>query len=287
MVTLQTGRPLSDVVMGVHKQGGELTWIQINSCPLLGDDGKPTGVVTTFHDITEQKLLRDMLQTRDEQFARGFQSSPVIQTLAAVGSDGESRIVNVNEAFERQTGYRRYEAIGRTVRELGLWADGAALDAAVNEFRTKGSIDRRQFQLRTKHGEIREALTSVGTAEWDGRIYAVTNIVDLGDLQFSQPRDAAMRSLFENCSEPLLVFSMELHVVEANAAARELLGYGIEQLRQMPSGSLLEDAAGFPSGSRIRTAAGWPLQMEDRGVSTDAAGDPVQMVVLREIAAVH
>ena len=53
MVTLRTGERRSNVTMGVHKPEGELTWISINSVPLLSDAGvKAHGVITTFHDVT-------------------------------------------------------------------------------------------------------------------------------------------------------------------------------------------------------------------------------------------
>src|SRR5262249_26601209 len=46
MVTLRTGRPCSNVVMGVRKPDGELTWVSINSQPLLrGNEPAPYAVV--------------------------------------------------------------------------------------------------------------------------------------------------------------------------------------------------------------------------------------------------
>lgn len=55
MVTLATGEPCADVIMGVHKPDGSLTWISINSQPLFhrGSD-RPAAVVTSFSDITDR-----------------------------------------------------------------------------------------------------------------------------------------------------------------------------------------------------------------------------------------
>ena len=54
MVTLRTGEPQHNVIMGVHKPSGELTWISINSQPVIhtGEE-QPFAVVATFADITE------------------------------------------------------------------------------------------------------------------------------------------------------------------------------------------------------------------------------------------
>jgi PAS domain S-box-containing protein len=56
MVTLATGLPQRDVVMGVHKPDGSLTWILVSAVPLArGAGDAPYAVVATFHDITEMK----------------------------------------------------------------------------------------------------------------------------------------------------------------------------------------------------------------------------------------
>ena len=63
MVTLRTGRPFNQVIMGVHKPRGELSWISINSQPIFGHAKlKPIMVVTTFVDITEQRLWEQELK---------------------------------------------------------------------------------------------------------------------------------------------------------------------------------------------------------------------------------
>lgn len=65
MVALQTGQPCLNVVMGVYKPDGELTWLLINSQPLFQiNETKPHAVVSTFTDITKQKqgLDKDCLQ---------------------------------------------------------------------------------------------------------------------------------------------------------------------------------------------------------------------------------
>jgi PAS domain S-box-containing protein len=55
-VTLRTGERCSDIVMGVSKPDGTLTWISINSEPLFEADGVTLGgVVASFEDITDRR----------------------------------------------------------------------------------------------------------------------------------------------------------------------------------------------------------------------------------------
>jgi diguanylate cyclase (GGDEF)-like protein/PAS domain S-box-containing protein len=67
-IALKTGKPLSNVVMGVHKPDKTLTWISMNSQPLFHlNQSQPYAVVTTFADITERKQAEEMLRHRAEQ----------------------------------------------------------------------------------------------------------------------------------------------------------------------------------------------------------------------------
>lgn len=68
MITLRTGQPVSNVLMGIHKSDQTLTWISINSQPLFHlNQSQPYAVVTTFADITERKRAEEMLRHRAEQ----------------------------------------------------------------------------------------------------------------------------------------------------------------------------------------------------------------------------
>jgi PAS domain S-box-containing protein len=63
MTTLRTGRPCTDVIMGVHQPDGTLTWITVNSQPLLQEDGKTlAGAVVSFKDISERKRIEERLR---------------------------------------------------------------------------------------------------------------------------------------------------------------------------------------------------------------------------------
>ena len=69
VITLRTGRPQRDVVMGVCRGDGSLVWVLVNSEPMPGADGRACGVVVSFADITERKLADEKLD-RSERFTR-------------------------------------------------------------------------------------------------------------------------------------------------------------------------------------------------------------------------
>lgn len=63
MVTLRTGKPQFNVVMGVFKPDGSLIWISINCQPLFRTgETQPYAVVTSFADITLYKQAQYKLE---------------------------------------------------------------------------------------------------------------------------------------------------------------------------------------------------------------------------------
>lgn len=62
-VTLTTGKPCHNVIMGFRKTDGTLRWLSVNSQPLRRPDAaRPYAVVASFVDITEQKQLEQELE---------------------------------------------------------------------------------------------------------------------------------------------------------------------------------------------------------------------------------
>lgn len=63
VTVLRTGLPVHDVVIGVHREDGELTWLLANAKPLFqGGQQEPYAVVSSFTDITKLKRIEAQLR---------------------------------------------------------------------------------------------------------------------------------------------------------------------------------------------------------------------------------
>lgn len=72
MVSIRTGKPQRDVVMGVDGPGPSTRWISINSCPLIRpEESEPYAAVCSFTDITElRQTLAELHEARFEDLRR-------------------------------------------------------------------------------------------------------------------------------------------------------------------------------------------------------------------------
>jgi len=61
-VTLRTGQPLRNQLMGVRARSGGLSWISINAQPIFGEDtSAPSAVIATFVDVTEAHTVSEAI----------------------------------------------------------------------------------------------------------------------------------------------------------------------------------------------------------------------------------
>jgi diguanylate cyclase (GGDEF)-like protein/PAS domain S-box-containing protein len=106
MATLETGKAISNVIMGIHRPDGSLSWITINSAPIVAaEEELPHAVVSSFVDITHARKAEEDLRVA----AVAFESQEGVMI-----TDANSVILRVNRAFTTITGYTAEEAVGQT-----------------------------------------------------------------------------------------------------------------------------------------------------------------------------
>lgn len=146
----------SNGILPVVAKTGEIRLWEYNNS--LRSDGVSSPVVRGLaHDVTEQKRAESALRSSEEKFAKAFRSSPMEMVITTLT---EGRFLEVNEAFERNTGYSRDEVLGRTAIEMGMWPDPRSRSAVVADVAKYGRILNREIQIRTKSGEVGTKLYS-------------------------------------------------------------------------------------------------------------------------------
>ncbi|MFE1747750.1 PAS domain S-box protein [Coleofasciculus sp. H7-2] len=115
MVTLRTGEPCSDVVMGVYKPDGSLTWISINAQPLFrAGESLPYAVVSSFANITARKQAELALKESEARFHGFMDNSPAASWI----TDENGRIVFFSKTYSQMFQIPEGYVVGKTVTQL-------------------------------------------------------------------------------------------------------------------------------------------------------------------------
>jgi PAS domain S-box-containing protein len=150
-------------------------------------------VVLRIYDLERARLrvTAGALAESREQFARLFQVNPD----AVVVIDAETRrIVDANDGFERQTGWRRVDALGRTTVELGLWVDMTERERFLEHLGGSAGGGAFLARLRRRDGHVAWASLSAGALEVGGRRCLLISTRDVSDLIDAERATAESRA---------------------------------------------------------------------------------------------
>jgi PAS domain S-box-containing protein len=154
-------------------RGGTLI-VQVTSAPIEIDDGRAT--LSIYTDETERRQAEQAVARSEALLSHLVATSPDAITLTDL-SDG--RYAMVNPTFERITGYRADEVVGRTSHEIGIWADEAGRQRLIQAIRHEGSVQNVAATFRTRHGDCVQMLMSAARFAMDGRDYLVIAARDI------------------------------------------------------------------------------------------------------------
>jgi len=140
-------------------------------------------------DITERKRAEDALRASEEKFSKAFRASPDWIALSKVAT-GE--FLEVNEGFERISGYSREEVIGRTSIELGIWAQPNRRAELMGRIASGGALRDVDAVFRRKDGEERMVLLSMEAIDLSGEKCMLAVARDVTEQRQAERERAAL-----------------------------------------------------------------------------------------------
>ena len=197
--------------------------------------GLPQRMIGAMADITQQKEVEQSLRQSQELFSKAFSASPAGITLTRK-SDG--RVIEVNDAYLKMTGYSRSEVLKHTTVELGLILaeDRARL---LQIFEEKGTVRDFEHWLRTKSGQLKAVFSSLEEVSVDETICLLAIIYDITERKQSEiaqeQSEALFRTLFELSPDSVLIIdpydsNISWPIIDCNAAACLMNGYDRDEL---------------------------------------------------------
>ena len=156
-------------------QEGERVPFEVNSTPVMHEN-RVSEVLVVARDITERKRAEEALRKSEEKFAFLFRASPIWIALNEMSS---GKYLEVNQAFEKITGFQREEVIGKTSIELGLWPNPEDRERSIAMLENKDSLYDYEVRFRMRNGEYRDFLWSVEKIQLNGLDCTVNVLRDI------------------------------------------------------------------------------------------------------------
>lgn len=174
---METGETVRFEEQLERKDGNERVYETVKA-PYRNASGEVVGVIGVSRDVTENSRAQEELERARKKYETVFDVTPLALSVATLE---EGSFLEINEGFERLYGYERETVLGKTVDELDIWAAPREREQIVRRLEDAGAVNGVEVQLRTKSGELIEALFSARRITIDGRDCVVTAVNDITD----------------------------------------------------------------------------------------------------------
>ena len=183
-------------------------------------------------DITDIKHTERVLRESEDKFRQIFEKMDDIVVLSSIT---RGTVLEVNEEFERQTGYPREYALGKTNLELNLWANLHERDVFFEEMRKAGFVRGMETTMRRRDGTTVPMLVSSMTAPLLGEQCGITVMRDVSKLKEAENElrnsQAVLRRTFDSITDPLTITDLEDgRVYDTNESMLRLTGHARDQV---------------------------------------------------------
>jgi len=227
--TLRTGKPCSEVIIGLNKPDGTVTWISMNSEPLIkaGED-RPYAVVASFHDITNLRAAELSVKESEERYR------DLVENISEgyIITDGAGVILYTSPNVLDAGGYTHDEIIGRNFTRFIITEDRRRVLNHYKNFVRQGETDTRcEYRAIVKNtSAVWVEQVTRAIREDDGSVRELRSIIrDISERRKSEETlresEERYRLLAENSLDLIGLLALDGKVLYASPSHYHVLGY--------------------------------------------------------------
>ncbi len=211
----------------VTKDGREV-WLGQHT-QLLMEGNTVNGFQVVAREVTERKRVEQALRESEERFSKAFHGSPAGMAISRL-EDG--RVLDVNEAFVRVSGFSREELIGMSSLDIGIWVNPDDRRQLAEALRRDGFLRHLEKAFRTKSGELRQGLFNVEPVCIGHEHCALTLVLDITRRTEAEAALRRSQSVLQAHQHALMRLTKSQHIGSGNwaSALNELMQTSAEAM---------------------------------------------------------
>jgi PAS domain S-box-containing protein len=160
---LQTGEPCHGREVVVERMDGSRKVVVVDIEAMRDGEGRITGAVNCFRDITERKRAEEESRRHQRDLEDFFENCAVGLHLVSA----EGIILRANQAELDLLGYPPEEYIGRQIRDF--YVDADVIEQILRDLHAGLKIDKRPARLRARDGSVRHVQITSNARYVDGQ----------------------------------------------------------------------------------------------------------------------
>lgn len=184
-------------------------------------------------EVAERQQAERALRASEAKFSKAFDASPHLNAITRI-RDG--RLIAANEAFFRAFGYRREDALGQTLAELGQAEVADAHAGLLAQIEATGCARDVEVLYRSQSGERRVALASAECIEIDNEGCLLVSALDISDRRRSEDERIKLSRALEQTADMVMITDRDGTIEYVNPAFATITGFARKDvIRRKPN----------------------------------------------------
>lgn len=206
------------------KKDGSIIPVEVSLTAIHSIQGD--SIHTVWRDISRRKVAEKAIRDSEHRFHTIFETIP---DVVAITRMSDNVVIDINQAYESLTGFKRDQLIGRSSIEFGSWVNFEDRERMIEQIRQDGFVRNLEVSMRTSDNTVREALVSAKMINLHGEHHLLTVFKDISDRARSQAAlresEERFRQIFETIPDPVVLASLEDGgFIDVNKAFVEITG---------------------------------------------------------------
>jgi len=187
--------------------------------------------ISALRTETEREQAKKLLIDSENKFSTAFRSSPDAITLTSIET---GRIIDVNQGFEKLSGYSRDEVVGQITTNVGVWNNIKDREEIIRRLKQDSMVRDYEVKFVNRAGEVRLCSVSSELIILENKQCAISIIRDITEQKQAEKallqNEEHLRFLYEENPSMYFTIAPDGTVLSVNEFGASELGYTVEEL---------------------------------------------------------